>query len=135
MTGKDIYSKQASSSQDASETMLLSEADAIFKELNASLNQRADKHLILLYNDMITKAIDYAGIRSEWLLLTAEEKKYNRETRSTVHDTFLVTLNKLEEEMLQRRRPTEWREHLGNDRKRIGDFACYLALFYALNSR
>lgn len=84
MTRKDIYSKQASSSQDASETMLLSEADAIFKELNASLNQRADK---------------------------------------------------LEEEMLQRRRPTEWREHLGDDRKRIGDFACYLALFYALNSR
>ena len=115
-------------------TMLLSEADDIFKRLSSSL-QTADKELVSLYNDMITKAVDYAGVRSEWLLLDADEKKYNKEQRTLLHDTFIVTLNTLEEAMAARNISTIWRDRLGSDRRRIGDFACYLALFYGLNSR
>jgi hypothetical protein len=125
------WNRNADTSDD---TMLLSEADDIFKKLSSSL-QTADKELVALYTDMITKAIDYAGIRSEWLLLSPEEKKYNKEQRELLHDTFIVTLNTMEEAMISRKIPTIWRDQLGSDRKRIGDFACYLALFYGLNSR
>lgn len=120
--------------QSSDNTMLLSEADVIFKDLYSAM-QYADKELITLYTDMITKAIDYAGVRSEWLLLTPEEKKLNKEQRDLLHDTFIITLNALDEAMKNRKITTSWREHLGSDRKRIGDFACYLALFYSLNSR
>ncbi len=125
------WNRNADTSDD---TMLLSEADDIFKKLSSSL-QTADRELVALYTDMITKAIDYAGIRSEWLLLSPEEKKYNKEQRELLHDTFIVTLNTMEEAMISRKIPTIWRNQLGSDRKRIGDFACYLALFYGLNSR
>ncbi len=125
------WNRNADTSDD---TMLLSEADDIFKKLSSSL-QTADRELVALYTDMITKAIDYAGIRSEWLLLSPEEKKYNKEQRELLHDTFIVTLNTMEEAMISRKIPTIWRDQLGSDRKRIGDFACYLALFYGLNSR
>lgn len=121
-------------SEKADDTMLLSEADDIFTKMYSSL-QNADKELVSLYTDMITKAVDYAGVRSEWLLLSPEEKKYNKEQRDLLHDTFIVTLNTLEEAMESRRISTAWRDLLGTDRKRIGDFACYLALFYGLNSR
>ena len=71
------WNRNADTSDD---TMLLSEADDIFKKLSSSL-QTADRELVALYTDMITKAIDYAGIRSEWLLLSPEEKKYNKELK------------------------------------------------------
>ncbi|WP_294187580.1 hypothetical protein [uncultured Clostridium sp.] len=28
-----------------------------------------------------------------------------------------------------------WREQLGDERKRIGDFACYIAFIFELNAR
>jgi hypothetical protein len=136
MTRRNDYSDPSWSRRTGSQdnTMLLSEADDIFKRLSASL-QTADKELVTLYTDMVTKAVDYAGVRSEWLLLSPEEKKYNKEQRELLHDTFIVTLNTLEEAMITRKISTVWRDRLGSDRKRIGDFACYIALFYGLNSR
>lgn len=29
----------------------------------------------------------------------------------------------------------EWRERLSDDRKRVGDFACYIALFQGIDAR
>ncbi|MGI6117932.1 MAG: hypothetical protein ACOYBC_06030 [Bilifractor sp.] len=124
----------SASSREKDDTMLMSEADDIFRQLCTSL-QSADKILVSLYTDMITKAVDYAGIRSEWLLLSPEEKKANKEERTLLLDTFIFTINELSGEMESRSIPISWRDRLGSDRRRIGDWACYLSLFYSLNSR
>ena len=115
-------------------TMLLKEADRIFEKIQASL-KNADRETIRLYNDMITKAIDYAGIRSEWLLLSPSERKENLEHRTLLLDTFIVTVNVIAKRFEDIGKSVFWRKLLGSDRKRIGDFACYLTLFYSLNSR
>lgn len=108
------------------------EALAIYKTMDENLD-RHDADILDLYNRLLEKAIRYAHIRAEWNTLTREEKLEKDDSRTAAHDSFIASVNiiaRSEGEI-----GSQWRERLGNDRKHIGDFACYISLFLSLEAR
>ncbi len=86
-----------------------------------------------LYTDLYERAARYAGFRAGWLALSREQKMETDASRTSAHDAFLVSLNVIAR--LQGAAGVGWRERLGDERKRLGDFACYITLFRALEAR
>ena len=78
-----------------------------------------------LYDELVGASITYASIRAKWLTLTIEEKASTDSRR-------YLDMHGID---------TAWRDVLGdekedpNNRKRIGDFGCYLAFVNALAAR
>ena len=81
------------------------------------------------------KAAEYARIRVDWQLSTAGERLYMDEKRKSVHDVFIEACNSLSRDMQKEGEDISWREYLGEDRKEIGDFACYIHLILGLVAR
>lgn len=81
------------------------------------------------------QAIDYANIRSQWLLMSLEQRKEIDSHRTHAHNVFIDSANILSRNMAKQGEDNSWREILGDDRKVIGDFSCYIDLFLALEAR
>lgn len=115
-----------------SEVLTYEEARKIYQMIDESLD-RQDEDIVFLYHDMIRRAIHYAQIRSEWNQITREERIKKDSARSAVHDGFIASVN-----IIARAEGTageQWKAILSDDRKRIGDLACYIALFKGLKAR
>ena len=108
-----------------------------------------DEDLEELYWDFIISCLKYAQIRQSWALLTTQEKENADPARTAVHDALIssmrplfrymiyITDNAVDKDQLQKiwqmvSLETNRREVV---RKRIGDFACYLAFIIGLNMR
>ena len=115
-----------------SQTLSYAEAKEIYCDMRENLD-RHDGDLMELYDDMIARAVRYAHIRSGWNALTREQRAEKDSARTSAHDAFIVALNIVAR--IQGDAGNRWRERLTEDRKRIGDFACYLALFEAIRAR
>lgn len=113
-------------------TLTYEEALHIYTLIQENLN-RTDEDIVGLYNQMLQKAVRYANTRSKWHTLTRDEKLESDDSRTMLHDSFIASVNiiaRTEGEI-----GAQWKELLTDDRKRIGDFACYVALFLAIDAR
>lgn len=88
-----------------------------------------------LYQDLLRAAIRYAHIRAEWKLQDTDKRLEVDEARARAHNVFIDCCNILARNQEKLGEVINWRETLGNDRKIIGDFACYLSLILALETR
>lgn len=120
----------------------LKEADQCFTELfDVVKNNNLDETLQEIYIDFIRACCRYSTIRAEWAVLSKEERMEKDPSRTSAHDRVIDTHKVLARYMNKNGLPTEWYEIIGYDdkekmsRKRIGDFACYIALFLGLDSR
>lgn len=84
---------------------------------------------------MYAKAIRYAEIRARYFLEDSGGKADLEESRSRAHDSFIDACNILSRAMGATGEDNTWRQSLGDDRRVIGDFACYVALFLGLKAR
>lgn len=114
------------------EVLTYTEAKEIYDTINANLD-RTDEDIVGLYNDMIARAVRYANFRSGWNYLSREQKTEQDPSRTMAHDAFIMSTNIVAR--TQGNIGAEWRERLSDDRKRIGDFACYIALFQGIEAR
>lgn len=88
-----------------------------------------------LVKTMINSAVDYVSLRAKWSILSDEEIVRMDSTRSQYHDLLILSLDKLAGDMTEKGRDTEWRKQLGDDRKRIGDFASYITCIQGISNR
>lgn len=88
-----------------------------------------------LLSDVVERAIAYAQYRLKWSLLSVQEKAAIDEERSMHHNIFINSINKLSVYMYQNKYGNDWEDVIGSDRKKMGDFACYLAYVYSINAR
>ena len=101
----------------------------------------ADMEALELYGELTKVATRYAAIRANWLLLSREEKSEQDSGRTSCHNSVITHFTMLERYLKQQGRTAAWRDELGyeeddpNNRKAIGDFACYLAFVNAINAR
>ena len=111
----------------------------IHAEMLAELG--ADMEALELYNELMKVATRYAAIRANWLLLSREEKSEQDSGRTSCHNSVIIHFNMLARYLKQQGRTAAWRDELGyeeddpNNRKAIGDFACYLAFVNVINAR
>lgn len=100
-----------------------------------------DKDAEEIYDELVAVATRYASIRAKWLLLSREEKADADSSRTSCHDSVIVKFNMLARYLKMQGKDAGWRDVLGYEeenpynRKRIGDFACYLVFVNSLNAR
>ena len=116
------------------DTLTFEKAIEILGKIKVGLDKN-DEDAMELYNDFLEGAVAYASIRSGWMLLSNEEKMDQDKGRSYRHDSFINRVNILARYFEKIGKDVSWRAELGEERKTIGDFACYLALFYGLEAR
>jgi hypothetical protein len=85
--------------------------------------------------ELFRKAAEYAHVRVEWQLLPLEERMRMDERRRAVHDAFIEACDGMSRNMQEEGEETSWKTDLGDDRKEIGDFACYIHLILGLVAR
>ena len=85
------------------------------------------------WDNAIEKMTAYADLRAHWKITPNPQR--NNDQRTVKHDNVIASLDQLAECMKEQNLNADWREELGNQRKRIGDFACYVPLIYGLSAR
>lgn len=114
------------------------EMEQLHKMISTEIGTDPDAREI--YLELIGKATDYACIRARWPLLSKTEKMEQNPGRTACHDSLIVKVNMLSRYLRLQEKEAAWRDILGDEadpynRKRIGDFACYLAFINGLNAR
>lgn len=85
--------------------------------------------------NLIRAAARYSGLRNNWYLASTEEKIDLDDERKIAHEAFIGWCDIMARNMREKGENFSWRSKLGNDRKLIGDFACYISLFVSLEAR
>ena len=88
-----------------------------------------------LRNQLLEHAVNYARIRVDWKLKDLGERKRMDELRTSMHNVFIHSCNILSRYMEKKNMDSSWREKLTEDRKTIGDFACYIHCILGLKAR
>ena len=101
-------------------------------ELTEKYHESRDEILTELVDDLISQALKYAKMRIDWYGFSREERAEKDSLRSSIHDRFIDNLN-----ILNRYLTKEGMETLetDDDRKVVGDFACYIAYRIAVSMR
>lgn len=100
-----------------------------------------DSGALELYGELLSAAVKYAEIRARWNQWSREEKAENDSLRTSRHNRVIDSLNILARYLKKQGTEAAWRNVLGDEtenpyyRKRIGDFACYLAFVEGLHAR
>lgn len=143
-----VYKNESLENYDSYETsaadrLTLEEANRILTEYYNTLDF-TDEFFLEEYQKLVSHAIRYASVRASWSCFDREEKMREDEGRTNAHNMFLNDVARYAGYMKRSGRDTGWFEELGQGiepgevdlkRKRIGDWACYIALFVALNQR
>ena len=120
--------------QRANDTLTIEDADEIFVGLKNCIDN-GDEDAKELYYDFLEGAFKYSSIRSSWLTMTKDDKMERDKERTLKHDSVINRVNILARYLEKEGKDISWRVKLGDSRKKIGDFACYVALFYGLHAR
>lgn len=124
---------------EAQKTLSFEDMNRIYEELIKDLEQ--DEDTKEFWEDFKQKAIQYANIRSNWCLLTREQKLDTDSSRTSTHNSLIIRLNILARHLKSLGKECKWRDELGYEeddkynRKKIGDFACFIAFISAINAR
>ena len=109
------------------------EAQTILDEIEQ--NTRDDDILHDLYQDLLVTSLRYARLRAEWFVAGLEARQEMDARRTAAHDALIDACNILSRAMHQRGKSTAWRRQVGENRKEIGDFACWLHAVMGIRAR
>jgi hypothetical protein len=88
-----------------------------------------------LQRELLQLALGYARRRADWRMADLETRKAADAARTAAHDAFIDACNILSRNLAKRGRPNLWRQRLGDNRKEIGDFACYVHCILGIQAR
>lgn len=88
-----------------------------------------------LFKNVFAAAVKYSQSRAGWTLWDREKRMAEDSARTSRHNQVIDSINILARYLKAQGNPASWRDVLGEDRKRIGDFACYLVFIGSLNAR
>lgn len=89
----------------------------------------------LLRMQVLRSAIRYTNMRTEWNFMTVPERLEADKQRTSAHNALIDAINVLSRSMAKAGQSNEWRRLLTDDRKVIGDFACYLVAHLGILAR
>lgn len=110
------------------------DAEEIYEKMLTAIDFN-DSDTKELWDDLLENTLKYSAIRSQWLTYSREERIEKDPGRTSVHNSVISSFNVLSRYLEKIGKEVSWRVQLGEERKRIGDFACYIAFIYGLNAR
>lgn len=108
------------------------EAMEIYEKIIAASPEN-DEGFEKAWDHAIERMTAYSDLRAHWKLTPKEDR--NNDQRTIMHDSVIHALDMLAIYMEDGKMDASWRQQLGDQRKRIGDFACYVSLIYGLFAR
>lgn len=87
------------------------------------------------WNAFIDRAARYTYIRNQWETMSREERASADEGRTQAHNVVITSLNTLARIVERDSGDASWRSQLGDNRKRIGDFACFVSYITGISNR
>lgn len=105
-------------------------AKKLYEEIKEKAKENTDELLDDLYRQMLEAARDYANTRLSWSFMTQLERRADDASRTIRHDGFMRLLD-----AVCRNLGVAGIDEQMPNRKVKGDFACYIALFLALEQR
>jgi hypothetical protein len=88
-----------------------------------------------LRDPLVDSAVRYAEMRVCWLLADPQRQADLGADRTRCHNALIGMCDAMARNMAKQGEDASWREELGDDRKRIGDFACHLHCILGLSAR
>ena len=113
----------------------IEEALQIYRKMTESIQQCNLEDKMDFWNDCLRRAAEYTKIRNDWELMSREEKMDADSGRTLSHDGFITSLNVLSRIAEREDIDNSWREELGENRTRIGDFACFISYITGISNR
>jgi hypothetical protein len=95
----------------------------------------AEAQQAALRKELLLKALEYARIRAQQMVSSLEQRKEIDQRRTIAHNAFIDACNIMSRSMGMNDEENSWRAELGDDRKLIGDFACYVHCFLGIEAR
>ena len=115
------------------EAIQLDEARDIYQSMMNLLDENDVDHMEI-YENLVKKCVRYAEFRGQWPLLSTEKKLEIDSSRTSAHNSAITAFKMLSR--IQGEQSAEWADKIDfDDRKRVGDMACYITLFCGLDSR
>ena len=105
-------------------------AKKLYEEIKAKATSDKRSGFDDFYNGFLKSAASYAETRTEWNFMELSERMERDKSRSIKHDAYMSGLG-----AVCRNLGIEGIDEIMPDRKTKGDFACYIALFLALEQR
>ena len=119
------------------DSITMEQAEEIYQRIYKALDPDDEDGMEIL-GEYLAAAAKYAGIRAGWNRLSREEKVETDDNRTACHNKVIFHLNILSRYLASKEKDISWRNELGDEkenRKKIGDFACYVALMEGLDAR
>jgi hypothetical protein len=80
-------------------------------------------------------AVRYAFVRAQWNFMTVSERADMDAERTRLHNVLIDSINILARNMEKAGENIDWRKTLGDNRKDIGDLACYVNAWLGIRQR
>ncbi len=119
----------------AGSTLSFEEACTILDEINECFEKISAEDKQDFYKEMLEKAFKYSQIRCQWELMSGEERALNDSYRTSAHNGFITSINVISRLAGQEGIDASWLGRLGDNRKRIGDFVCFLSYINGICNR
>jgi len=110
------------------------EANAIYEKMISQIDLNHED-MVTLWENVIRNLYSYYEYRKNWFLWDREKCMDKDNSRSSSHDTYINSLNALSRFIVKQGGSAEWRERLGDDRRRIGDFGCFMMYIVTIGMR
>ena len=107
----------------------------IYDEMILNINKSKTEDIMDFVKDMVDKANKYTSIRCKWEFMTNEERMEEDSMRTALHNSFITSINVVSRILASEGLDISWREKLGDDRKIIGDFACFISYMVGITNR
>ena len=108
------------------------QAMKVYEELLEE-NLEEDEIYDKLWDHALHCMIDYGSLRAHWKITPKTDR--SNDDRTVMHDSVIHSLDELAAYTKAHGKEAKWRDELGYQRKRIGDFACYVSLIYGVFAR
>ena len=94
-----------------------------------------------IYDRLVRAGTLYVETRAGWKLMPKDVRRERNDERTARHNNVIIGLDLLADYLREKGLPAAWRNEIGYEaedkvnRKRCGDFGCYLAFINAINAR
>ena len=117
------------------DALKMEDALRIYTEMTECISKCSAEDKMEFWNEFLMNAAEYTNIRNRWETMSLEEKIEQDKSRSLCHEGFMTSLNIISRLAKQEDIDISWWEELGQDRKRRGDFACFVTYITGISNR
>ena len=120
---------------EAGNIITIEECMEIYSQLVESISLCKLEDKDEFWNEFIDRAARYTYIRNQWETMSTEEKMAADDGRTQAHNVVITALNTLARIVEREGGDASWWLKLGDHRKRIGDFACFVSYITGISNR